>query len=436
MKIIMKKTIWFILTLVLISAVHPLASQAAPLLKLSWRAEYYDNDSLSGTPKLAIYEAALGHDWGNGSPAPEIPADNFSARYTITRHFEKGTYLFFVTADDGARIWLDSKLIFDAWDFGYKQRQVKIYIDTTGDHELQVAYFEKTGKAVLKFDWLQLADDDNPVDAWHGEYFTNRDLAGTPTVTRQDGAINFDWNSGPPDPRITRDNFSVRWTRKIYLKEGLYKFRIQHDDGMRISVDGKIFYDSWYDQSVGYQTRDVPLKGGYRTFVVEFYDHVGNAVAYVSFDGDPDEYDDNGSDANTGIVVDDKSSRFTWGGPAGNRYVGPGGYGSSSWTYNATSNSINFGRWNPPISAAGNYEVFAFIPGSNASTTSAPYEILHFGQRDTRRINQSHYADEWVSLGTYYFKGGGDECVFLYDSTGEPANSTRIAFDAMKFVKR
>jgi hypothetical protein len=164
---------------------------------------------------------------------------------------------------------------------------------------------------------------------------------------------------------------------------------------------------------------------------------VGNAVAQLSFDGDPDGYDNyEPGPSGAGIVVDDKSPRFRWGGPAGNRYTGPGGYGASSWTYNTTHEPVNFGKWTPPISVAGNYEVFAFIPGSNATTGAARYRIYHFGQWAERTLNQSRYANEWVSLGTYYFKGNQEECVFLYDSTGEPANSTKIAFDALKFVKR
>jgi hypothetical protein len=117
---LMKKSIWIMLALILLVAALPLTSHAAPLLKLSWRAEYYDNDSLSGAPKLAIYDAAVSHDWGHGSPALEIPPDYFSARWTTTRHFEQGTYLFLLNVDDGARVWLDGALIIDAWDFGYK----------------------------------------------------------------------------------------------------------------------------------------------------------------------------------------------------------------------------------------------------------------------------------------------------------------------------
>ncbi|NJN97620.1 MAG: hypothetical protein HC875_27850 [Anaerolineales bacterium] len=50
----MKKTIGLLIILGLVAAVLPLTSQAAPLMKLSWRAEYYDNDSLSGAPGSAF----------------------------------------------------------------------------------------------------------------------------------------------------------------------------------------------------------------------------------------------------------------------------------------------------------------------------------------------------------------------------------------------
>ena len=51
-------------------------------------------------------------------------------------------------------------------------------------------------------------------------------------------------------------------------------------------------YSSWVDQEVSYQVAIVPINEGYRTFVVEYYDHVGNAVAQVQFDEDPGTYGD------------------------------------------------------------------------------------------------------------------------------------------------
>lgn len=431
----MKKFIWFMIIGAVILLALPLTSQAAPLMKLSWRVEYYDNDSLSGAPKLSRFEDVLSHDWGNGSPSPELPNDRFSARWTGTRHLEKGTYLFLLTVDDGARVWFDGELLIDAWSIGRKDKlQAEVYLEQSGDHEIQVAYFEKTGKALITFEWFQLGGPDDIVGAWRGEYFVNKDLAGTPALVRQDGAINFDWNSEAPDPKITRDNFSVRWTRSSYFRTGSYELTIQHDDGMRIFVDGKSVYDSWRDQTVTYQTRTVRLTDGLHTFVVEYYDHVGNAVAYVSIE----QTSDDGGAPSTIVVVDNKGPGFWWGGPMSSRYEAGGYcYGPSFyWTFNSHSHPVNYGVWTPWLKGAGDYEVFVFIPGHHATTTAARYRIQHNGERHDRVINQGRYANNWVSLGTYYFNSGGNESVILYDNTGEAEGTTQIAFDAVKFVKR
>lgn len=290
----MKKPIWVVFLLILILVAIPLVSQAAPLnpkaspMKGNWRAEYYDNPSLSGHPKISRIESQLSQDWGNGSPALNIPANHFSARWTATLNFKKGSYLLFLTVDDGARVWINGKLLIDAWNLGPQHKmETALRIEQEGNYEVQVAYFEQTGKAYIVLESLQLGDEDDIIGAWHAEYFNNKDLAGAPVIERQEGCICYSWDYDAPDPKITRDNFSIRWTRSIHLdRHRSYTFRIQHDDGMRVYVDGKIIYDSWHDQSVTYQVRQISLKPGYRTFVVEYYEHTGLAVAQMSIDGE------------------------------------------------------------------------------------------------------------------------------------------------------
>jgi hypothetical protein len=295
---------------------------------------------------------------------------------------------------------------------------------------------------MINFRWLQLGGEDDIVGAWRGEYYRNRDLAGDPTVIRQDGKIAFDWNSGSPDPKIPRDNFSVRWTRSIYLKAGTYQLRIQHDDGMRVFINGDLIYDSWYDQGVTYETRKVYLNTSFHSFKVEYYDHLANAVAVMVIDGDPGDYgpgDGEGGTAPPGttVIIDNLSERFVWGGPLNRRYGGDGGgyHADYYWTYNTNTTPINYAKWIPNLTGE-KYEVFAYIPASNATTRSARYRIHHNGTRSDRVVNQGIYHNTWVSLGIYQFNGGGQEHVILYDNTNEAANSTRIAFDAVKFVRR
>ena len=132
------------------------------------------------------------------------------------------------------------------------------------------------------------------------------------------------------------------------------------------------------------------------------------------------------------------SGGFTWGGPVSSRYSDIGGFGDGEffWTFNSTVQATNYGRWNPGIGDAGNYEIFAYIPSSRATTSNARYQIHHYGYLDERSVNQGAVNNRFVSLGTYYFSGSGDEFVELYNSTGENAGSTQVAFDALKFVKR
>ena len=51
-----------------------------------------------------------------GSPAPGIiNSDNFSARWNRAVNFSAGTYRFRVLVDDGARLYVNDRLIIDQW---------------------------------------------------------------------------------------------------------------------------------------------------------------------------------------------------------------------------------------------------------------------------------------------------------------------------------
>ncbi len=82
------------------------------------------------------------------------------------------------------------------------------------------------------------------------EYFTNINLSGAPLFTRTDYDINFFWCYDAPrmDMHGANDDsyFSVRWTgRLIAPKTGKYKFKVLHNDGVRLSIAQKRVIDSW-----------------------------------------------------------------------------------------------------------------------------------------------------------------------------------------------
>lgn len=117
-----------------------------------------------------------------------------------------------------------------------------------------------------------------------GEYFTNKNLEGTPALVRTDKDIQFDWNTKSPAAGLAQTDFSVRWTGKLVApKSGRYALSLTADDGCRVFLDGKQLVDHWTDGGAAPQTVNVDLTAGHPYDLrVEYYQHGGLAVA--SFD--------------------------------------------------------------------------------------------------------------------------------------------------------
>jgi LysM repeat protein len=118
---------------------------------------------------------------------------------------------------------------------------------------------------------------------WKGEYFNNMDLAGTPSLVRNDYAIAFNWGVGWPNSKISADRFSVRWTRTFNLGEGTYRFSINVDDGARLWVDNVLVLDQWSTATGQAYVLDVPLGAGNHVVRMEYFEDTGTAFAYLSY---------------------------------------------------------------------------------------------------------------------------------------------------------
>jgi uncharacterized protein YraI len=126
-----------------------------PVAGGAWTAQYYPNISLSGSPTLIQSESTPTHNWGNGSPAPSIPNDSFSARWTSLQTLAGGQYQVSATADDGVRVYIDGQAVIDQWHVSSGQQYVVDVLLTAGQHNLAVEYFEATGLASLDFNFTQ-----------------------------------------------------------------------------------------------------------------------------------------------------------------------------------------------------------------------------------------------------------------------------------------
>jgi WD40 repeat protein len=101
------------------------------------------------------YDAPLAWFWGRGSPDPVLPSDCFSARWTgWLKAPAAGRYRFRLESDDGARLWLDGRLLIDRWQEGAGWHEADV--DLSGrPHAVRIEYFQGTGPAGLCFSWAQ-----------------------------------------------------------------------------------------------------------------------------------------------------------------------------------------------------------------------------------------------------------------------------------------
>ena len=121
---------------------------------------------------------------------------------------------------------------------------------------------------------------------WRGEYFTNTSLAGTPSLCRDDPAIDFDWGYiGPAWFFFPIDNFSARWTRTQTFAAGTYTFTMGTNDGGRLYVDGDLVLDRWQDQSYSSPAPTVvrDITAGAHTIVMEYFERTGLAAATLDW---------------------------------------------------------------------------------------------------------------------------------------------------------
>ena len=78
-----------------------------------------------------------------------------------------------------------------------------------------------------------------------GQYFTTADLSGTPTTTRVDNDINFDWEQDPIPVPSNQGNFSAKWTGQFVPQiTGDQVIKVCADGGVRVLVNGQILIDN------------------------------------------------------------------------------------------------------------------------------------------------------------------------------------------------
>ena len=90
------RTVWTVLAILfgtwLAAMPGTVRAQATPEGRGSdptWQASYWTNPTLAGDPVLTRAEPGIAYNWGNGSPASQVPMDRFSARWSRYLYFDR-----------------------------------------------------------------------------------------------------------------------------------------------------------------------------------------------------------------------------------------------------------------------------------------------------------------------------------------------------------
>ena len=62
---------------------------------------------------MVRFDPNINFDWSTGSPAPLLPVDHFTVRWTRVLNLAAGLYQIDVTVDDGVRVYIDNSIVMD-----------------------------------------------------------------------------------------------------------------------------------------------------------------------------------------------------------------------------------------------------------------------------------------------------------------------------------
>jgi Tol biopolymer transport system component len=135
----------------------PTATPVPPNLSngIGLRGAYFDNVDYTG---LRFYrqDAMVYFNWANASPDPALGADTFAARWTgQVEALYSQTYTFFLTHNDGARLWVNNQQIINNWTNRTTAVTSSGTINLVANtrYAIRVDYYDNTGPAELRLEW-------------------------------------------------------------------------------------------------------------------------------------------------------------------------------------------------------------------------------------------------------------------------------------------
>ncbi len=121
-------------------------------------AEFFANTHLSGSPVATRVDPSIDFAWDNVAPAPNVPAEFFSARWTGSLAAPvDGDYRLGTSCDGGCRLYLNDKILLDDWTpLGHGDRAMTTLVHLQAGHiyPLKLEYFHDSWESSIHLLWV------------------------------------------------------------------------------------------------------------------------------------------------------------------------------------------------------------------------------------------------------------------------------------------
>lgn len=274
-----------------VSAAVTLAVTGAPATN-GLMGEYYDGISF-GALRFARTDATVNFGFGSAGPGQDVNARAFSVRWRgFVESPVTGTVVFCSTADSGMRIRLAGTLVADNYWNGAGTTTTcgNLAMTLAQRVAVEIDYYNDNGAGVAQLRWWYAGGVYEVVPARYltaapapaagtgltATYFDGIAFA-TAKLTRVDRVVDFNWGTSGPGGGVNTARYSVRWTGQVESPfTGAVTFCGTSDDGFRVSVNGALVVNSFYDHQTLTACGVVSLEKGKRYPVTaEYYNNAG-----------------------------------------------------------------------------------------------------------------------------------------------------------------
>jgi beta-glucosidase len=130
-------------------------------------AEFFNNIHLLGSPVATRVDPSIDFEWNNVSPAPNVPAENFSVRWTgVFIPPVDGDYRLGASSDGGYRLYLNNKLFIDDWaPHGERALTTLVHLEASHAYPISLEYFHTSWESAVRLLWVPPNLQQEAVDA-------------------------------------------------------------------------------------------------------------------------------------------------------------------------------------------------------------------------------------------------------------------------------